>query len=309
MADLKSNVLHLIGRTPMVKLHRVVPSRSAQIFVKLEQFNPGGSVKDRIAFNMIEDAEKRGVLKPGGTIVEPTSGNTGIGLALVAALKGYRLILTLPEGMSLERRTILQAFGAELVLTPAEGGMIEAVEKAQEMVREREGTFMPLQFENPANPEIHRQTTGPEILEWMGEAPVDAFVAGVGTGGTITGVGEVLKRKNASTQIIAVEPKSSPVLSGGRPGPHQIQGIGAGFVPKVLNREIIDEVITVADEEAYRMAKRLARQEGLLVGISSGAAMVAALKVAERLGPGKRVVTIAPDSGERYPSMSHMFVD
>jgi cysteine synthase A len=303
----KRTVLDLIGKTPILLLHRIVPKESARVFVKLEYFNPGGSVKDRIARNMVEDAERRGALKPGATIVEPTSGNTGIGLALVAAVKGYRLILTMPEGMSLERRSVLQAFGAEVILTPADRGMVDAVEKAQEIVSQHSNYFIPLQFENPANPEIHRKTTGPEILEGMGERPVDAFVAGVGTGGTITGVGEVLKAKNSSTKIVAVEPKSSSVLSGGRPGPHRIQGIGAGFVPKVLNTQIIDEVIAVTDEDAYHTAKRMAHVEGLLIGISAGAAIWAALKVAERLGAGKNVVTIVPDSGERYPSMGRFF--
>ncbi len=307
MDDHHQTVLNLIGQTPMLSLNRRVSNGSARVFVKLEYFNPGGSVKDRIAWNMVEDAERRGVLKPGATLVEPTSGNTGIGLAFVAAVKGYRLILTMPEGMSLERRSILQAFGAEVILTPADRGMVDAVEKAQEMVSKNSNYFMPLQFENPANPEAHRKTTGPEILEWMGKEGVDAFVAGVGTGGTLTGVGEVLKTKNPSTQIIAVEPKSSPVLSGGRPGPHRIQGIGAGFIPKVLNTRLIDEIIPVADEDAYRTAKQMAHTEGLLIGISAGAAVWAALKVAQRLGPGKNVVTVVPDSGERYPSMGRFF--
>jgi cysteine synthase A len=283
----------------MVRLNRVVPNGAAEIVAKLESLNPAGSVKDRIALSMIEDAERRGILKPGATIVEPTSGNTGIGLAMVAAVKGYRLIVTMPEDMSLARRDLLARFGAEVVLTPALEGMTGAVYAAEELVRNNPDYFMPQQFENPANPEIHRRTTAQEILEAT-EGRLDAFVAGVGTGGTITGVGEVLKQHNPNILVVAVEPSRSPVLQGGRPGPHAIQGIGASFVPGVLNRRIIDQVIGVGDEEAMAMARRLAREEGLLVGISSGANVVAAIKVAKRLGRGKRVVTILPDTGERY---------
>jgi len=283
----------------MVRLNRVVPDGAAEIVAKLESLNPAGSVKDRIALSMIEDAERRGILKPGATIVEPTSGNTGIGLAMVAAVKGYRLIVTMPEDMSLARRDLLARFGAEVVLTPALEGMTGAVYAAEELVRNNPDYFMPQQFENPANPEIHRRTTAQEILEAT-EGRLDAFVAGVGTGGTITGVGEVLKQHNPNILVVAVEPSRSPVLQGGRAGPHGIQGIGASFVPGVLNRRIIDEVIGVGDEEAMTMARRLAREEGLLVGISSGANVVAAIKVAKRLGRGKRVVTILPDTGERY---------
>ncbi|MDT7944121.1 MAG: cysteine synthase A [Dehalococcoidia bacterium] len=298
-ARIVDSVLDLIGDTPMVRLNRVVPNGAAEIVAKLESLNPAGSVKDRIALSMIEDAERRGILKPGATIVEPTSGNTGIGLAMVAAVKGYRLIVTMPEDMSLARRDLLARFGAEVVLTPALEGMTGAVYAAEELVRNNPDYFMPQQFENPANPEIHRRTTAQEILEAT-EGRLDAFVAGVGTGGTITGVGEVLKQHNPNILVVAVEPSRSPVLQGGRPGPHAIQGIGASFVPGVLNRRIIDEVIGVGDEEAMAMARRLAREEGLLVGISSGANVVAAIKVAKRMGRGKRVVTILPDTGERY---------
>ncbi|MFQ5880802.1 MAG: cysteine synthase A, partial [Dehalococcoidia bacterium] len=264
--------------------------------------NPGGSVKDRIALSMIEDAEGRGLLKRGDTIVEPTSGNTGIGLALVAAVKGYRLILTMPEDMSVERRRLLARYGVEFVLTPAIEGMTGAVYAAQELV-EQHGYFMPQQFENPANPEVHRRTTAREILEATEGGRLDAFVCGVGTGGTITGVGEVLKERDPSILAVAVEPARAPVLQGGRAGVHGIQGIGASFVPGILNRAVIDEIIAVGDEDAYRMTKRLMREEGLLVGISAGANVFAALKVAKRLGAGRRVVTILPDTGERYLSV------
>ena len=299
MAAIKT-VLDLIGNTPMVKLHRLTGEESAEVWAKLEGFNPGGSVKDRPALAMIEDAEKKGKLKRGMTIVEPTSGNTGIGLAMVAAVKGYPLILTMPESMSLERRKLLQAYGAELVLTPAAQGMKGALAKADEILASGRTYFKPDQFGNPANPQVHRRTTAKEILKQLGAKKIDAFVAGIGTGGTITGVGEVLKKKFKNIKIFAVEPAASPILSGGQPGPHTIQGIGPNFVPAILNTKIYNEVITVANEDAAETARRLAREEGLLVGISSGAACWAALQVAARLGKGKRVVTVFPDVGERY---------
>lgn len=293
------NALDLIGSTPVVRLQRMVPSHSATVWAKLERANPGGSVKDRIAKAMIEAAEASGALQPGGTIVEPTSGNTGIGLAVVAAVKGYRLVLTMPETMSTERRALLKAYGAELVLTPGAEGMRGAIARAEELVRER-GYYMPQQFENPANPEVHRRTTAVEILNQVGH--VDAFVAGVGTGGTITGVGEVLKGAFPGVKVVAVEPAASPVLSGGKPGKHAIQGIGAGFVPRVLNTAIIDEIIAVTDDDARRTTRDLAHDEGILCGISSGAAAWAALQVAQRLGEGQVVVVVLPDGGERYLS-------
>ncbi len=296
------SVLELIGRTPLVRLHRVVPDGAAEVLGKLESLNPGGSVKDRIALSMIDAAEHSGGIKPGDTLVEPTSGNTGIGLALVAARRGYHLVLTMPEDMSVERRRLLERLGAELVLTPAIEGMSGAVYAATELVR-RKGYYMLQQFDNPANPEVHRRTTGPEILEATG-GRLDAFVAGVGTGGTITGVGEVLRGAGLAVRVVAVEPARAPVLQGGRAGIHGIQGIGASFVPSVLNTAIYDEVIGVRDEDAFAMTKRLSREEGLLVGISSGANVFAAVKVALQLGPGKRVVTMLCDTGERYLSVA-----
>lgn len=295
------NILTLIGNTPMVRLNHIPGPEDAGIWAKLEGFNPGGSVKDRIALSMIETAEREGHLKPGGTIIEPTSGNTGIGLALIAAVKGYRLVLTMPETMSVERRQMFQAYGAELLLTPGTRGMMGAVEEAELVLKKNPAYFMPMQFENPANPEIHRKTTAVEILEALG-AEIDGFVAGVGTGGTISGTGEVLRSKNPDLWIAAVEPAGSPVLSGGEPGKHKIAGIGAGFFPGVLNTKIFDEVIAVTDEDAASMAQRLAREEGILAGISSGAAAWAALKVAKKLGTDKKVVVIFPDRGDRYLS-------
>ncbi len=300
------NVLALIGNTPLVRLRRIVEPRMAMVLAKVESKNPGGSVKDRICLAMIEDAEARGLLKPGATIVEPTSGNTGIGLAMIGAGKGYKVILTMPETMSVERIQILKSYGAEVVLTPAKEGMIGSVKRAEAIAKDIPHAFIPQQFNNPANPEVHRRTTAREILRAT-EGDIDAFVAGVGTGGTITGVGEVLKKRVPHVRIVAVEPASSPVLSGGTPGPHMIQGIGAGFVPHVLNRAILDEILTVSDEQAYDMSKRLATEEGLLVGISAGAACWAALKVARALGVGKTVVTVFPDTGERYGSVHPFF--
>ena len=303
---LANSVLELIGNTPMVKLNRMVESDMAQILAKLESYNIGGSVKDRICLSMIEDAEGKGLIGADSTIIEPTSGNTGIGLAMVCAVKGYRCILTMPETMSLERTYILESYGAEVILTPGIDGMLGSIKKAEELLKEIPNSFMPQQFKNEANPEIHRKTTAKEILQVTGEA-IDAFVAGVGTGGTITGVGEVLKQKNSKIRIVAVEPKMSAVLSGGEAGPHKIQGIGAGFIPDVLNREIIDEIVPVYDADAFLISRRLAREEGLLVGISAGAAVWAALKVAKDLGKGKVVVVILPDTGERYFSIEQYF--
>jgi cysteine synthase A len=290
--------LELIGNTPVVRLNRVPPKAGAEVWAKLEFANLGGSVKDRICLSMIEDAERSGRLRPGDVVVEPTSGNTGIGLALVCAIKGYRLILTMPDTMSEERRSLLLAYGAELELTPDSKGMHAAVARAEEIARSEPRAFMPQQFRNPANPEAHRRTTAREILEQMPR--LDAFVAGVGTGGTISGVGEVLHRERPGCQVVAVEPKASAVLSGGPPGYHKIQGIGAGFVPENLTPGSYDRVIAVGDEESAELARRLAREEGLLVGISSGANCAAALEVARELGPGKIVLTVFCDTGERY---------
>ncbi|MGD0283210.1 MAG: cysteine synthase A [Dissulfurispiraceae bacterium] len=296
-----NNILKHIGHTPLIRIMRLVADDSAEIWAKLEGLNPGGSVKDRVALSMIEAAEREGTLKPGGTIIEPTSGNTGIGLALVAAVKGYRLMLTMPETMSVERRLLLQAYGAELVLTPGTEGMIGAWDKAERILKDNPGFFMPLQFENSANPDAHRKTTAVEIMQDMGGAP-DAFVAGVGTGGTITGVGEVFREKRADILIVAVEPAGSPVLSGGEPGTHGIAGIGAGFLTGILNTKIYNEVIPVTDRDAEETTRELALKEGILAGTSSGAAMWAAIKVAMRLGKGKKVVVIFPDRGDRYLS-------
>ena len=294
------SILDLIGSTPVLKLKNLPGKDDAEVWAKLEAFNPGGSVKDRICCNMIETAEREGKLKPGSTIVEPTSGNTGIGLALVAAVKGYRLVLTMPDTMSEERRSLLAAYGARLILTPDTKGMGGAIHKAEELVQENSDYFMPQQFNNPVNPETHRRTTATELLKQFKR--IDAFVAGVGTGGTITGVGEVLKDRFKAVRVCAVEPASSPVISGGEPGYHKIQGIGAGFIPAVLNRQVIDEIIPVSDTEAISYTRRLASEEGLLVGISSGAACCAALRVAKTLGKGQIVVTVFADKGEHYLS-------
>ncbi|MBI5194020.1 MAG: cysteine synthase A [Nitrospirae bacterium] len=300
------NALSLIGSTPLIKLAKSSEKAGGNIYAKLESSNPGGSIKDRICLSMIEAAEKAGRIHPGDTLVEPTSGNTGIGLALVAAVKGYKAILIMPESMSTERFGLLASFGAEVILTPAIDGMKGSIIEAERLLKENPNYYMPDQFSNPANPEGHKKTTAPEIWEALG-GKVDAFVAGVGTGGTITGVGEVFKGKNSSIKIAAVEPATSQVLSGGSPGPHKIQGIGAGFIPKVLNREIIDEIIHVTDEDAFETAKFLAREEGLMVGISSGANVFAAMELAKRLGPEKNVVTVLPDTGERYISIEKYF--
>lgn len=285
----------------MVRVNHLVSDSYAEVWAKLEGFNPGGSLKDRIALSMIEDAEHDGRLRPGSIIIEPTSGNTGIGLAMVAAVKSYRLILTMSEKMSLERRQLLQAFGAELVLSPGERGMLGAVEKAEEIYKNNPHYFMPMQFENPANPEIHRKTTALEIIKDIGGVP-DVFIAGVGTGGTITGVGEVFKDRRSDSWIIAVEPAASAILSGGNPGPHKIVGIGAGFYPGVLNTKIYDEIIPVTDDDAIETARHLALKEGILAGTSSGAAMWAAIQAAKRIGRSKKVVVIFPDRGDRYLS-------
>ena len=300
------NITELIGRTPTVRLNRIVSADSAAILAKLEYFNPGGSVKDRICLEMIEAAEKQCILKKGSVIIEPTSGNTGIGLAMISAVKGYKCILVMSEAMSLERMYILKAYGAQIVLTPASLGMQGSINKAEEIHRKTPNSFMPQQFKNPANPEAHRKFTAQEILAATG-GNLDAFIAGVGTGGTITGVGEILKKHNKDIRIVAVEPSTSAVLSGGKPGPHKIQGIGAGFIPDILNRKIIDQVIQVTDGDAFRTAQRLAKEEGLFVGISAGAATWAALKVAKDLGPGKTIVVVLPDTGERYFSTHQYF--
>jgi cysteine synthase A len=302
MAGIPTNIADLVGGTPIVQLSRIAPELDVELFAKLEVFNPGGSVKDRIGVAMIEAAEREGRIEPGvTTIVEATSGNTGIALAFVCAAKGYELVLTLPQGMSREREGLLRLYGARVEVTESLGGMTEAVQAAQALAS-RDDVFLPDQFSNPANPEIHRRTTGPELWDAL-DGRVDVFVAGVGTGGTITGVGEALKQRNPRCRVVAVEPRSSPVLSGGMPGPHKIQGIGAGFVPAVLNREVLDEVIAVRDEDAIETARALARREGVLAGISCGAAVWAAVQIARRPeSRGARIATILPDSGERYVS-------
>ncbi|MEK4508074.1 cysteine synthase A [Paenibacillus sp. FSL K6-2524] len=304
MAKVVNSVTDLIGGTPLVRLNRIVPEDSAEIYVKLEYQNPGSSVKDRIAISIVEEAEKAGQLKPGGTIVEATSGNTGIGLALVAAAKGYKAIIVMPETMSIERRNLLRAYGAELVLTPGSEGMNGAVKKSQEILAENPEYFFADQFGNQANVKIHRETTGPEIVEAIEslDGQLDAFVAGIGTGGTISGAGEVLKKRFPDVKIYAVEPAGSPILAGGKPGPHKIQGLGANFIPAILNREIYDEIIHIENDEAFEQARIVTKEEGILSGISSGAAVRAALKVAKELGKGKRVVVIIPSNGERYLS-------
>ncbi|HSP21577.1 MAG TPA: cysteine synthase A [Planococcus sp. (in: firmicutes)] len=303
MARIGNSVTELIGQTPIVRLNRLTGSEDAEVYLKLEYFNPGSSVKDRIALAMIEAAEKEGNLKQGDTIIEPTSGNTGIGLAMIAAAKGYKSVLVMPETMSMERRNLLRAYGAELVLTPGPDGMNGpngAIKTAEKLSAEN-GWFMPQQFKNEANPEVHRLTTGPEIVESMG-GQLDAFISGIGTGGTITGAGQVLKEHYPGIHIVAVEPTDSPVLSGGKPGPHKIQGIGAGFVPEVLNTKIYDEIIQVTNDQSYETARKAAREEGILGGVSSGAAIYAALQVAKKLGKGKKVLAIIPSNGERYLS-------
>lgn len=301
MVKVVHSVTDLIGETPIIRLTKVVPADAAEVYVKLESFNVGGSVKDRIALNMIEVAEQEGKLKPGDIIIEPTSGNTGVGLAMIAAAKGYKAIFVMPDTMSLERRKLLKAYGAELILTPGADGITASINKATELA-ESKGYFMPMQFENVANPAVHAATTGPEILEAFGGVAPDAFVSAVGTGGTLTGVGQVLKQADPAIKIYALEPTESPILSGGAKGPHKIQGIGTGFVPKVLDTVLYDEVLQVSSDDAFDMTRRLAAEEGLLVGISSGAAIKGAIDVAIKLGQGKKVITVAPDNGERYLS-------
>lgn len=295
------NALDIIGATPLLKLSNMVDENMAEVYVKLEKFNPGGSVKDRAALGMIEKAEKDGIIKPGDTLVEPTSGNTGIALAMIGKLKGYKVIIVMPETMSVERRTMMKAYGAELVLTEGAKGMKGAIEKASEIADGKEGYFIPQQFMNEANPLKHYETTADEIIKDIKD--LDVFVAGVGTGGTVSGVGNKLKEYNNNIKVVAVEPAKSPVISGGQPGAHKIQGIGAGFIPDIYKEEFTDEVMTITDEEAFEYARRMATEEGILVGISSGASIAAAIKVAKQLGKGKKVVTLAPDGGEKYLSM------
>lgn len=304
MSRIYTAVDQLIGRTPLLELTRMEAEENlrARLLAKLEYLNPAGSVKDRVARAMIDDAEARGALKPGGVIIEPTSGNTGIGLAAVAAVRGYRVVIVMPETMSVERRQLMRAYGAELALTEGAKGMAGAIARAEALAREIPGSFLPGQFENPANPAAHRASTGPEIWEDT-DGEVDIFVAGVGTGGAITGVGQYLKERNPAVRVVAVEPKDSPVLSGGRPGPHQLQGIGAGFVPKALDTSVYDEVIAVSDEDAFAVGRRMGRREGILVGISSGAALWAAIQLAKRPeNQGKTIVALLPDTGDRYLS-------
>lgn len=301
MTKIYSSVTELIGKTPIVKLNKVVPDGAAEVYAKLEFFNPGSSVKDRIALSMLKKAAEDGLLAPGGTIVEPTSGNTGIGLAMVGAALGYKVIIIMPDTMSVERRKLMLAYGAKLILTPGAEGMKGAIAKAAEL-SEKEGYFLPLQFDNPANARAHELTTGPEIEEAFGTDGLDVFVAGIGTGGTLTGAGRYLKNKNPKLEIIAVEPAESAVLAGGQAGPHKIQGIGAGFIPKVLDTEIYDEVFGVKGDNAMEMARRVGKEEGILAGISAGAAIYAAIEKAKEIGPGKKILAIVPDNGERYLS-------
>jgi cysteine synthase A len=306
VAPVIDSPLELIGRTPLIRLNRVVPNGAAAVYGKAEHMNPGGSVKDRICLAMIEDAEQRGLIRKGSTIVEPTSGNTGIGLALVCAIKGYKLVLTMPESMSLERRALLQAYGARIVLTPAEQVMEGSIDAAKEIV-ETEGAFMPMQFDNPSNPDAHAKHTAKEILDALGDTRIDAIVSAVGTGGTVSGVGAQLKQRYPGLRVIAVEPESSPVLSGGEAGPTKIQGIGAGFVPKNYHGDVVDEIRLVSDRDAYDMKVRLAREEGLLVGISAGANVAIARQLAAELGRESTIVTFLCDTGERYFSLDEYF--
>lgn len=296
-----NNAIDMIGNTPLFKLNNIVDENMADVYVKLEKLNPGGSIKDRAALGMIEKAEKEGAIKIGDTIVEPTSGNTGIALAMIGKLKGYKVIIVMPETMSVERRNMMKAYGAELVLTDGSKGMKGAIEKAEEIANGKEGYFIPQQFVNEANPLKHYETTADEIIKDLKQ--IDAFVAGVGTGGTVAGIGARLKKHDSSIKVVALEPAKSPVISGGQPGPHKIQGIGAGFVPDIYKKEIIDEVITMSDEDAFEYARRMGKEEGILVGISSGANIAGAIKLAKQLGKGKVVVTVAPDGGEKYLSM------
>ena len=302
MTNIINSITDLIGNTPIVKLNRVVPEDAADVYVKLEFFNPAGSIKDRIALAMIEEAEHDGKLTAGGTIVEPTSGNTGVGLAVVAAAKGYQLVITMPETMSVERRKLMQGYGAKLILTPGADGMKGAIAKAEELVKEK-GYFMPMQFDNPANPAIHEQTTGAEIINAFGKDNLpDAFVAGVGTGGTLTGIGHALKKANPTTKVYALEPAESPVLKEGHGGKHKIQGISAGFVPAVLDKDVYDGILEISSDDAIAMAKEVAHREGILVGISAGANIKGAIELAKKLGKGKKVITVSPDGGDRYLS-------
>ena len=301
MTKIVNSITDLIGHTPIVKLNHVVPAGAADVYVKLEFFNPAGSIKDRIALSMVEQAEKDGKLTAGGTIVEPTSGNTGVGLAMVAAAKGYHLVITMPETMSVERRKLMQGYGAELVLTPGADGMKGAIAKAEELVKEK-GYFMPMQFDNPANPAIHETTTGQEIINSFGDDLPDAFVAGVGTGGTLTGIGHALKKANPATKVYALEPSESPVLKEGKGGKHKIQGISAGFVPEVLDQDVYNDIVEVKSDDAIAMARQVAHEEGILVGISAGANIKGAIEIAKQRGAGKKVVTVSPDGGDRYLS-------